>query len=116
MKHGPIALIDAQVQVVSIALPGTVFDKVLSNAQEANAGYAQLIGVAPAGPVTELFDVLLPRRGQPQGRRRLTRAFLLYPLFVSPSLHDCSGHRRLRFYWLSPQPPVTEAGHPSGGV
>ena len=60
MKHGPIALLDARVPVVSIAVPGTVFDKVLSNAQEAKARDAQLIGVAPAGPDTELFDVLLP--------------------------------------------------------
>jgi glucosamine--fructose-6-phosphate aminotransferase (isomerizing) len=60
MKHGPIALLDAKVPVVSIAVPGTVFDKVLSNAQEAKARDAQLIGVAPACPDTELFDLLLP--------------------------------------------------------
>ena len=60
MKHGPIALLDAQVPVVSIAMPGMVFDKVLSNAQEAKARDAQLIGVAPEGPDTALFDVLLP--------------------------------------------------------
>ena len=60
MKHGPIALLDAKVPVVSIAVPGTVFDKVLSNAQEAKARDARLIGVAPHGPDTELFDVLLP--------------------------------------------------------
>jgi len=60
MKHGPIALLDSRVPVVSIAMPGSVFDKVLSNAQEAKARDAQLIGVAPPGPDTELFDVLLP--------------------------------------------------------
>ena len=60
MKHGPIALLDARVPVVSIAVPGTVFDKVLSNAQEAKARDAQLVGVAPACADTELFDVLLP--------------------------------------------------------
>ena len=60
MKHGPIALLDARVPVVSIAVPGTVFDKVLSNAQEAKARDAQLIGVAPEGPDAELFDTLLP--------------------------------------------------------
>ena len=60
MKHGPIALLDARVPVVSIAVPGTVFDKVLSNAQEAKARDARLIGVAPACPDTELFDTLLP--------------------------------------------------------
>ena len=60
MKHGPIALLDARVPVVSIAVPGVVFDKVLSNAQEAKARDAQLIGVAPQGPDTDLFDELLP--------------------------------------------------------
>ena len=60
MKHGPIALLDAKVPVVSIAMPGAVFDKVLSNAQGAKARDAQLIGVAPDCPDAELFDVLLP--------------------------------------------------------
>ncbi|MEB3265132.1 MAG: glutamine--fructose-6-phosphate transaminase (isomerizing) [Cyanobacteriota bacterium] len=60
MKHGPIALLDARVPVVSIAVPGRVFDKVLSNAQEAKARDARLLGVAPACADTELFDLLLP--------------------------------------------------------
>ena len=59
MKHGPIALLDSRVPVVSIAVPGVVFEKVLSNAQEAKARDARLIGVAPKGPDTELFDDLL---------------------------------------------------------
>ncbi len=60
MKHGPIALLDSHVPVVSIAVPGTVFEKVLSNAQEAKARDAQMIGVAPEGPDADLFDALLP--------------------------------------------------------
>ncbi|MFM7267340.1 MAG: glutamine--fructose-6-phosphate transaminase (isomerizing) [Cyanobium sp.] len=60
MKHGPIALLDSRVPVVSIAVPGSVFDKVLSNAQEAKARDAQLIGVAPECADTDLFDLLLP--------------------------------------------------------
>ncbi|WP_320673818.1 glutamine--fructose-6-phosphate transaminase (isomerizing) [Prochlorococcus sp. MIT 1341] len=59
MKHGPIALLDPYVPVISIAMPGVVFDKVLSNAQEAKARDAQLIGIAPEGPDTEIFDELL---------------------------------------------------------
>ncbi len=46
MKHGPIALLDAKVPVVAIAVPGEVHDKVLSNAQEAKARDARLIGVS----------------------------------------------------------------------
>ena len=60
MKHGPIALIDQHVPVISVAMPGMVFEKVLSNAQEAKARDAQLIGIAPLGPETEIFDVLMP--------------------------------------------------------
>ncbi|ABW29543.1 glutamine--fructose-6-phosphate transaminase (isomerizing) [Acaryochloris marina] len=62
MKHGPIALLDAKVPVVAIAMPGTVFEKVLSNAQEARARDARLIGVTPMNEqeAKETFDTLLP--------------------------------------------------------
>jgi glutamine---fructose-6-phosphate transaminase (isomerizing) len=62
MKHGPIALLDAKVPVVAIAMPGLVFEKVLSNAQEARARDAQLIGVTPMNEheAQETFDTLLP--------------------------------------------------------
>lgn len=62
MKHGPIALLDAKVPVVAIAMPGSVYDKVLSNAQEAKARDAQLIGVVPMGDddAADTFDRLLP--------------------------------------------------------
>lgn len=49
MKHGPIALLDDKVPVVAIAMPGIVYDKVLSNAQEAKARDAHLIGVITEG-------------------------------------------------------------------
>ena len=60
MKHGPIALLDTHVPVISIAVPGVVFEKVLSNAQEAKARDAQLIGGSPVCADTELFDEILP--------------------------------------------------------
>jgi glutamine---fructose-6-phosphate transaminase (isomerizing) len=62
MKHGPIALLDAKVPVVAIAMPGNVFEKVLSNAQEARARDAKLIGVTPMSEqeAQETFDTLLP--------------------------------------------------------
>ncbi|MGF1570878.1 MAG: glutamine--fructose-6-phosphate transaminase (isomerizing) [Nodosilinea sp.] len=62
MKHGPIALLDAKVPVVAIAMPGSVYDKVLSNAQEAKARDAQLIGVVPLNDeeAEDTFDRLLP--------------------------------------------------------
>ncbi|WP_448600335.1 glutamine--fructose-6-phosphate transaminase (isomerizing) [Thermoleptolyngbya sp.] len=62
MKHGPIALLDEKVPVVAIAMPGTVYEKVLSNAQEAKARDARLIGVMPSNDphAAEVFDDLLP--------------------------------------------------------
>ena len=58
LKHGPIALLDQHVPVISIAVPGVVYEKVLSNAQEAKARDAYLIGVAPPRPESEMFDEL----------------------------------------------------------
>ncbi len=60
MKHGPIALLDQQVPVISIANKGLVFEKVLSNAQEAKARDVCLIGIAPKSNETNIFDHLLP--------------------------------------------------------
>ncbi|WP_427157469.1 glutamine--fructose-6-phosphate transaminase (isomerizing) [Aliinostoc sp. HNIBRCY26] len=62
MKHGPIALLDAKVPVVAIAVPGNVYEKVISNAQEAKARDSRLIGVTPVkdGEAAEIFDDLLP--------------------------------------------------------
>ncbi len=58
LKHGPIALLDQHVPVISIAVPGVVYEKVLSNSQEAKARDARLIGVAPYGSESEMFDEL----------------------------------------------------------
>ena len=58
LKHGPIALLDQNVPVVSIAAPGVVYEKVLSNSQEAKARDARLIGVSTHGPESEMFDEL----------------------------------------------------------
>ncbi len=58
LKHGPIALLDKHVPVVSIAPPGVVYEKVLSNSQEAKARDARLIGVSTSGQGAEMFDEL----------------------------------------------------------
>ncbi|BAY69092.1 glutamine--fructose-6-phosphate transaminase (isomerizing) [Anabaena sp. FACHB-709] len=62
MKHGPIALLDAKVPVVAIAYPGSVYEKVISNSQEAKARDSRLIGVTPVndGEAAEIFNDLLP--------------------------------------------------------
>lgn len=61
MKHGPIALLDEKVPVVAIAMPGSVYEKVISNAQEAKARDARLIGVMPKEEpeAQEIFNDIL---------------------------------------------------------
>jgi glucosamine--fructose-6-phosphate aminotransferase (isomerizing) len=49
MKHGPIALIDEQMPVVAIAPKSKVYEKVLSNIEEAKAREARIIAVVTEG-------------------------------------------------------------------
>lgn len=49
LKHGPIAVLDSSVPVICMLMPGAVYDKTLSNAQEARARNAQMIAVAVDG-------------------------------------------------------------------
>jgi len=60
MKHGPIALLDSKVPVLAIAMPGSVYEKVISNAQEAKARDAQLIGVTSSsdGEAGDIFKII----------------------------------------------------------
>lgn len=46
MKHGPIALVKSGVPVVAVALEGRVYEKILSNMQEAKARGGTIIAVA----------------------------------------------------------------------
>ncbi len=60
LKHGPIALLDSKVPVVAIAQPGLVYEKVISNAREAKARDARLLGVTPGSDNngSQVFDDL----------------------------------------------------------
>ena len=49
MKHGPLALIDAKTPVVSIATQSDVFEKTLSNIEEAGARGARIIALCTEG-------------------------------------------------------------------
>jgi glutamine---fructose-6-phosphate transaminase (isomerizing) len=72
MKHGPIALIDANMPVVVIAPQDAVYQKVLSNIQEVKARGGRVIAVATTGnaelngmvdhmiPVPDTIDMLTP--------------------------------------------------------
>lgn len=46
LKHGPIAMLDETMPVLAILNKGVVYDKVMSNCEEAYARQAKLIGVA----------------------------------------------------------------------
>lgn len=61
LKHGPIAVLDDKVPVVAIVVPGVVYEKTLSNAQEARARQAQMIAVAVENDkkVENIFDTVL---------------------------------------------------------
>lgn len=62
MKHGPIALIDANMPVVVVATPGRVHEKVLSNMQEVKARGGRIVAVAAAddAAVRKIADFVLP--------------------------------------------------------
>jgi glucosamine--fructose-6-phosphate aminotransferase (isomerizing) len=49
MKHGPIALLDAETPVVCVATDSHVYDKVVSNIQEVRARGAEVVAIATDG-------------------------------------------------------------------
>ncbi len=62
LKHGPIALLDEKMPVLSVLMPGSPnYDKLLSNSQEAKARHARLIAVTSARDknLKSLFDDVL---------------------------------------------------------
>lgn len=61
LKHGPIAMLDENMPVLAILNTGVVYDKVLSNCEEAKARQAKLIGVTNylANKDKALFDDLI---------------------------------------------------------
>lgn len=61
LKHGPIAMLDENMPVLAILNTGIVYDKVLSNCEEAKARQAKLIGVTNylADKDKDLFNDLI---------------------------------------------------------
>ncbi len=57
MKHGPIALIDAQVPVLAITPSGPLFEKTASNLQEAAARGGQIIAFTDAEGAIKLHNI-----------------------------------------------------------
>ena len=61
LKHGPIAMLDDSIPVLSILMPGTVYDKVLSNSEESKARDARLIALTSADDrhLEDIFDFII---------------------------------------------------------
>lgn len=61
LKHGPIAMLDETMPVLAILTQGKVYEKILSNAEEAKARNAKLIALTNSTDekLKELFDFIL---------------------------------------------------------
>jgi glucosamine--fructose-6-phosphate aminotransferase (isomerizing) len=83
MKHGPIALIDEQVPVVTLAPRDAVFDKMLGNIQEAKARGGSIVALTSEGH-DKLASVLDPATdfmvSVPQAAPLLMPILLVLPL------------------------------------
>ena len=61
LKHGPIAMLDESMPVLSILMSGKVYDKILSNSEEAKARNARMIALTDSDDekLNELFDYII---------------------------------------------------------
>lgn len=61
LKHGPIAMLDETMPVLSILMHGKVYEKILSNAEEAKARNAKMIALTNSQDkkLDELFDYII---------------------------------------------------------
>ena len=84
MKHGPIALIDEQMPVVTIAPDDHVFEKMLGNIQEAKARGGSVIALTTRGTARAFSELLDPGAGLPDRRCRTSHPLLTPVLMVVP--------------------------------
>ena len=61
LKHGPIAMLDESMPVLSVLMKGKVYDKILSNAEEAKARNARMIALTDSDDtkLEELFENII---------------------------------------------------------
>ena len=85
MKHGPIALIDAEMPVVVVATNKALYEKILSNIQEIKARQGRVIAVVVKGDdtISKVVDYVieLPETAE-----------FLYPLLASIPLQLLAYH------------------------
>lgn len=61
LKHGPIAMLDETMPVLSVLMNGTVYEKLLSNSEEAKARNARMIALTNSHDekLEDLFDFII---------------------------------------------------------
>ena len=61
LKHGPIAMLDETMPVLAILMKGSVYEKILSNAEESKARNANLIALTDSDDpkLDDLFDFII---------------------------------------------------------
>lgn len=61
LKHGPIAMLDETMPVLSILMQGSVFEKLLSNSEEAKARNARMVALTNSSDpkLDDLFDCII---------------------------------------------------------
>ena len=61
LKHGPIAMLDETMPVLSILMKGSVYEKLLSNSEEAKARNARMIALTNSDDekLEDLFDYII---------------------------------------------------------
>jgi len=79
LKHGPIAMLDDSMPVLAILMKGKVYEKILSNAEEAKARNARMIALTDSDDhkLDELFENILR---VPEISELLSPALAIVPL------------------------------------
>ena len=79
LKHGPIAMLDDSMPVLAILMKGKVYEKILSNAEEAKARNARMIALTDSDDhkLEELFENVI---NVPEISEMLSPALAIVPL------------------------------------
>lgn len=79
LKHGPIAMLDDSMPVLAILMKGKVYEKILSNAEEAKARNARMIALTDSedGKLEDLFENIIQ---VPEISEILSPALAIVPL------------------------------------
>ena len=79
LKHGPIAMLDESMPVLSILMSGKVYEKILSNSEEAKARNARMIALTNSddAKLNDLFECIMK---VPEIDEMLSPALAIVPL------------------------------------